>query len=416
MTNSLFRRIALLGAFLGGFATFAAAQDSGALLNVLVRKGILSDQEAEDIRAELTAESHAAVISSISGGKSTHSVSIYGRLQVQYAGLDTDAPGVATVNHLFARRVRLGVKAGLGANWYTDLNYEFGAQVIDKMVLGYQSDIGGMPADFNFGIRKVNLGFEENNSSGSLKAIERSGVTRYFVETNNGRRLGAAKYRMGAYYDVNLAARAGKTQGWFYGLAVTNPENPDGTAGAISAGNSLTNELAYWVDGGYSGKTDSLSYRLGVAGGYLRSQGGRQLAEDSDVKVFSAYAEAKVGEFTLMGEFLSADVEDGLGAGGDASPWGAWIQPSFKVSDKVELVARASYLDSDGRGVRVSDGVRSAPAVLTGDNLTEMYLGFTYFIVGSDLTFQLGYLQGTSERGARDETVKGVRSQLHVNF
>jgi len=83
MTKSYFNRAVLIGVILAGCLTPLRAQDSGALLNVLVRKGILTDQEAEDVRAELTAESHAAVISSVSGGKSTHSLAISGRLQVQ---------------------------------------------------------------------------------------------------------------------------------------------------------------------------------------------------------------------------------------------------------------------------------------------------------------------------------------------
>ena len=36
--------------------TVARAQDSGALLDLLVRKNIITDQEAEEVRAELTKE------------------------------------------------------------------------------------------------------------------------------------------------------------------------------------------------------------------------------------------------------------------------------------------------------------------------------------------------------------------------
>ena len=45
--------LALLGGALLS-AGSALAQDSGALLNLLVKKGIVTDQESEDIRAELT--------------------------------------------------------------------------------------------------------------------------------------------------------------------------------------------------------------------------------------------------------------------------------------------------------------------------------------------------------------------------
>ena len=47
-------RLALGTALLVGATTLSRAQDSGPLIDALVRKGILNDQEAEDIRADLT--------------------------------------------------------------------------------------------------------------------------------------------------------------------------------------------------------------------------------------------------------------------------------------------------------------------------------------------------------------------------
>ena len=48
---------ALASLLLGGAA--ARAQDSGALLDLLVRKGLITDQEAEDVRADLVKENAA---------------------------------------------------------------------------------------------------------------------------------------------------------------------------------------------------------------------------------------------------------------------------------------------------------------------------------------------------------------------
>jgi polyhydroxyalkanoate synthesis regulator phasin len=53
MANTSFKWLALLGGVALGSATMAVAQDSGALLDALVRKGVLNDQEAEEIRADL---------------------------------------------------------------------------------------------------------------------------------------------------------------------------------------------------------------------------------------------------------------------------------------------------------------------------------------------------------------------------
>ncbi len=417
MIPSFLRRAAQLGAFLGALAGLAQAQDSGALLNVLVRKGILTDQEAEDIRAELTAESHAAVVSSISGGKSTHSLAISGRLQAQYAGADSDAAGIDRTNQFFIRRMYLGVKASLGAHWSAHLVHDLANEGFDRAYLEYLGNLGDTPFAFDVGLRKVNFGMEEWTSSGSLPAIERSGVTRYFVESNNGRRLEAGSYRVGLFFDGNPDARLQKRTGVFYSFAVTNPERAEGVEGARLGS---TKSQAYWANVGYSGAFggEALNtYMFGVAAAHLADVGGRQQDKGSDIAAYNVFGTLSFGNFRLAGEYLAAEVEDGLGVGaGDASPWGVWVQPSYMVNEKFEIVGRYSYTDSDGRGIKVSDGVRSAPASLTGDNLTELYLGFNYYIVGQDLKLQFGFIRGTAKRGAQEETADGIRSQMQVSF
>lgn len=53
ITRSTVSRFALGAALAAGAASFAQAQDSGPLIDALIRKGILTDQEGEDLRAEL---------------------------------------------------------------------------------------------------------------------------------------------------------------------------------------------------------------------------------------------------------------------------------------------------------------------------------------------------------------------------
>ena len=415
MTTKLLRKIVSLFVICSGFSATAIAADDSALLNVLVKKGILTTQEALLLRDEMADESEKTIVDTVSGGKKTTALSIYGRLQLQHINFDSDGPGVAHTNHFLARRIRLGVQAQLGENWITDLNYEFGAENIDRLLIAYLTKMGDTPVSLSFGIRKVNFGLEENKSSSRLKAIERSGATRYFVEANNGRRLGAGKQRVGIFFD----ARSGKSTGFYYGASITNPELPIGGIGAISAGTELTNEFALWADAGYTGQLDSISYRIGAAGGYLPNQGGPQALigrDGSDLQVFSVYGDFKAGAFSVATEFLTSSMDDGAAVGTDASPWGVWIEPSYMVNDRFEVTARASYTDSDGRGIRVSDGVRSARASLVGDNLTEVFIGFSYYILGNDLKLQTGYVRGWAEKNGVKEESDGVRSALAVNF
>ncbi len=399
------------------------AGESGALLDVLIRKGVISDQEAEDIRADLSRESQEFVIASVSGGKATNSIALSGRMQLQYAGLSTDQ-NVAATSQFFLRRIYFGVKAGVGADWTANLNYDFSGGNFDKAYMEWSGYAGGTPIALDFGLRKVNLGYEETTSSGSLKSIERSPVTRYFVEPNNGRRLGAASYRIGAYLDGgDVNARKGKTSGFFFGAAATNPQRTESTGdgsvdGSKSSGSSATNTVALWADAGYTGMFSGGKLKVGAAMGILPDQGGVKntaLGKGYDMNVFSLYGDLTMGKFNLAGEYLSASVDDGAGVGKDASPSGYWIQPSFNLTEKVELVARLSSIDADGRGVKISDGVRSSPAANTGQKLEELFLGMTYTFVENGMKFQIGYTDSKLSDGS-SENGSGVRSQMQIDF
>ena len=56
MATFPFKTLALAGGLALSAVTASYAQDSGALIDLLTRKGILNDQEAEDLRAELSKE------------------------------------------------------------------------------------------------------------------------------------------------------------------------------------------------------------------------------------------------------------------------------------------------------------------------------------------------------------------------
>jgi len=402
----------------GLFSASASAQDSGALVEALVRKGILTAQEAEEIRADLLREAAEPPAVATAGSSLTTRLRISGRIQTQFASLDTDIAGTtadpAPTNHFFARRLYLTARADLGPNWASNITYDFAGSLFDAAWVQYKGS--GFTVDL--GLRKVNLGYEERTSSGSLKAIERSGVTRYFVEENNGRRLGAGSYRVGAFVD-------GKQGAFFYGAAITNPERAVNSGAAASAGNGTRNQFAFWANAGLSGSlgADGSTYVIGAGAGYLPDQGGRPVGTGHDLTVYTVYADVRGlagGRFGLAAELLGADVERGVSATRDAKPWGYWVQPTFKVSEQVELVARYSELDSDGRGVSLSDGVRSAPGGGTHDKLREFFFGGNWYLRGNDLKFQAGYVHGESRDlvggGVASAKARGVRSQLQFNF
>src|SRR6266403_2954613 len=140
----MFKRFIWFGAcaslILGGLA--ARAQDAGALLDLLVRKKLITDQEAEEVRAELTKE-----VSTTSAGKWKLSTPItelelYGdiRLRYQYNGGRTagDTPvaapgaGVAGLHDWQERereryRLRLGLRGILADDWFFGVRLETNA-------------------------------------------------------------------------------------------------------------------------------------------------------------------------------------------------------------------------------------------------------------------------------------------------
>lgn len=405
-------------------ASAAFAQESSALINALIKKGVLTSQEAEAIQAEVAKERKGVPPDVVAAGKATERLSLAGRLQMQYASLDTDVRGATfgpvSTDHFFLRRVYLTVRAGLSPSWSALFTYDFAGGGYDDAEIEWRVN---PDLKFDFGFRKVNVGYEEKSSSGNLKSIERSGVTRYFVEANNGRRLGAASHRIGVFMDAKRALT--KDVGLVYGAAVTSPERPETFTLASSAGDGTNNKLAYWGNSALTGKLPNKgSWNIGGGLGYLPDQGGfgvANLGRGFDLNIYTAHAEASSGAFGLMAEFMTARVEGGRGFGtGAAQPRGFFVQPALMLSSNIEAVVRYQWLDTDGRGVTLPDVIRSAGASPLMDEFSEWYAGINWYLRGNDLRLQLGGISGETSKTTLGAPAKakttGIRSQLQMQF
>lgn len=420
MLNLKSKLLALTAALL--CAGTAVAQDSGPLIEALLRKGILTDQEAEDLRADL-ANNNTATLASTSLMPNMTKLIISGRIQYQFAGLDTDISGTAAdpayVNHAFLRRVRLGLKANFSNGWSSFINYDFGSSSFDA---AYVEKIFNPTWTLQAGYKKAPIGYEEYFlSSGALKAIERSTVTRYFVESNNGRRLGGGKYRQGVWL-------LGKNpSGLTWEFAVTNPEATGVTTGdTITTGSAANNSFAYWANVGYSkafAETQGL-FKTGASYGFLPDQGGKTLGIGNDLTVWSIYADLRYRQFSILGEYFGSDNERGASATRDSQSAGYWLMGTYRTG-AFEPVIRYSYTDSDGRGIQLGDGIRSAASGGTHDTLSEWFFGVNWYLLGNetkhDVKLQAGYLFGESKDipitgAAAKANVQGIRSMLQVNF
>jgi len=412
-------------AFLIGLALLpvARAVDSGALLDALIRKGILTNQEAEDIRADLVRDSNTVPSQAMAGGKSTNRLSVGMRMQLQYAHIDTTVSGAAVkpvyTDQPFTRRIYFTMKAGVGGDWGAQFTWDFASSYYDDAFIGWTPT---PDLQFNFGLRKVAVAYEERFSSGNLKGLERSGATRYFVEGNNGRRLGAASYRIGAFLDGKRDLSPTTTL--VYTAAVTDPERGDTAADAASSGDASTNRVALWGTLGLLGKLPENGYwTTGVGVGFQPDRGGwgtTNFGRGHDLTLYSVYLDVQAGRFGLMGEYLVADVERGVSATRDARPRGYFLMPTFLLTETVEAVVRYTAVDSDGRGLQLGDVMRSAPSGGTMNRFEEWYGGVNWYLRGIDLRLQLGAMSGRSKETVTGTPAEakavGARSQLQVQF
>jgi len=125
--------------FLAFTGTICRGQDAGALLDLLVRKKLITDQEAEEVRAELVKESADTSAGKWKLSAPITEVELYGdvRLRYDYRGGETKnrgpvaAPGagVAGTNDWQERereryRLRLGLRGTLMDDWFFGVRLE----------------------------------------------------------------------------------------------------------------------------------------------------------------------------------------------------------------------------------------------------------------------------------------------------
>jgi hypothetical protein len=425
--------LALFGIALAGAGmTFAQTADNQALINALIKKGILTDQEAKQITAEVAKDQSSEDVET-AGDSFIRKLTIGGRFQAQYVGLGTSIDGTAvnpvSTEHFLLRRMLLNVGVKFDDGLSAILSYDLSNTSFNQAVLQWkQSDLFAIRAGFD----KAPFGYEELINSGDLRAIERSVVTNYIDNPNNGRRLGASSYRTGVWV-------TGSDLGFFYTAALTNPERNEysgdatntavlvnGQGGVGSTGTAATNKLAAYATVGYGGafQTNDLkgSYKLGYETGYVPDQGGPAATTGTGRNIIlnGVFADTTIGPLNLMGEWEEAQDDSGVSNGHNANVNGYWIQGSYKLTPQWEGVVNYSYLNSDGRGVALSDVVRSAPSGGTMDKANEWYFGANWYIKGNDVKLQAGYIHGETNDTITGKAAKaqtdGVRSEVQIQF
>src|SRR5215813_9331914 len=115
---------------LGGMA--ARAQDAGALLDLLVKKRLITDQEAEEVRGELIKESAATSAGKWKLSTPLTELELYGDARLRYEIRTAEAgapdtistPGDNTQRNRFRYRLRIGLRGTLVDDWFFGLRLE----------------------------------------------------------------------------------------------------------------------------------------------------------------------------------------------------------------------------------------------------------------------------------------------------
>ena len=107
------------------------AQDAGALVDKLVKKGVLSSQEGEEVRADMMRDfATQTPAGKINISSSITELKLYGDLRMRYQYDDRQAQ-VAAPNHVdqrsrFRYRLRLGADVAFGENWFAGFQLQSG--------------------------------------------------------------------------------------------------------------------------------------------------------------------------------------------------------------------------------------------------------------------------------------------------
>ncbi len=154
------------------------AQQNEDLLNLLIKKNVLSQQEADSIRADQAIKAQAKKDKENQHGITigSRALQISGLAQVRYQGFEQSG-----VNNAFdLHRIRLDVRGDVTDSWSYDIYTEYGGTGV-KLVDAWASYKVGSYLKFTAGQFKVPFSLESLISDQQLEFIDRSQVVEALV-------------------------------------------------------------------------------------------------------------------------------------------------------------------------------------------------------------------------------------------
>ena len=303
-----------------------------------------------------------------SGTESTpvQSVVLSGRLQFDQANLDSGSEDHAEFN---LRRFRFGLKVGFLENFTFHSEGEFDPQdgnpAYRRLTDTYVAWSPNEALELTVGKQGVAFTMDGQTSSKELLAIDRSNLTNNIWFTEEyipGISVGGEKntliYNVGYFSAGEKDRDFGKFDGNRFVLATIGHDFADafGVDEAVLSFNFVDNE---------AGSKNSFTKPL--------------------ERVTSVNFSFESGRWGLRSDLSAAQ-----GYLGQSDLQGFMLMPYLNLNDKLQLVGRVTYIDSDGNnGVRFAR-YESEIEGGRGDEYSEAYAGMNYYLYGHKLKLQTG--------------------------
>lgn len=177
---------------LGGFVFTAKSQSTDDVLNLLVQKNVVSQKDADSIRAEAAIASQANLVKvkafPINAGKK---ITIAGYTQIRYQALEE----TGKIDGFDIRRARLDVKGSISPYWGYRVQFDLAGT--PKLIDAYAELKLNDYFNFTIGQAKIPFSLENLTSSNKLELIDRSQAVEALVArgkdvggNQNGRDIG----------------------------------------------------------------------------------------------------------------------------------------------------------------------------------------------------------------------------------
>jgi len=347
---------AVAGSFMLGFGANAVADSTDDIVNALIAKGVLTEEEGALLQKGRAGEKEAAEkkkASSVSGkvkngiswesGDGENSIAVAGRIQLDYRTFDSDDNKDKTTEDFDVRRAYFGVSGKLAKYYDYKVVANFAeadstsTQKSNQLDEAYFGINWWKQASFRFGQFKMPFSLEEQTSSRFIDFQERSLANKLVP----GKEIGAMIH-------------GEPVKGMFYALAFSTGEGRSKTEDVKDEGNDVIGRIGY----NFAELTENKDNVYHLAAAYSNGTQSRSMSVASN-------SESKGYGFTV--NTLAADTKrtrkglEGAVALGPVKLQSEWIQATYDHATKGDLDVDSWYA--------------SASWIITGEKYASSYKG-----------------------------------------